>query len=106
MYSMVYVYNNKVSNYSLYPNAEKGHRESNVTENERNQIIYKPSRGKCKWGDLVQARQLIVVVKESIMMVSIHTMADGKKAYYIQLYPTMTLLDVLHVSLDTSTRDD
>jgi len=51
-------------------------------------------------GDLAQARQLIVAM-ESIMMVTIHTMADGKKAYYIQLHSTITLLDVLKISLDT-----
>ena len=31
---MVYVCNNKVSNYSLYPNAEKGQQRNNVTEND------------------------------------------------------------------------
>jgi hypothetical protein len=34
-----------------------------------------------------------------MMMVTIHTMADGKKAYYIQLHLTMTLLDILHSQL-------
>jgi hypothetical protein len=41
------------------------------------------------------------MVLKSIMMVSIHTMANGKKAYYKQLQSTMTLLNVLHCQLES-----